>query len=72
VILPRTTATVIGVIAAATGWRRGDGLASLASDRGACKRFADHTGWVAEVIDAFAGLDIVEELLIPHGVREMG
>jgi hypothetical protein len=32
---------------------------------------ADRGGWIAEVVDAFAGFDVVEELLVPHGVREM-
>jgi len=39
---------------------------------GAGERMADHGGWVAEVVDAFAGFDVVEELLVPHGVGEMG
>ena len=32
---------------------------------------ADRGGWIAEVVDAFAEFDVVEELLIPHGKREM-
>ena len=32
---------------------------------------ADRGGWVAEVVDAFAGFDVVEELLIPHAKHEM-
>lgn len=38
---------------------------------GAYERMADHGGWIAEVVDAFAGFDVVEEFLVPHGVREM-
>jgi hypothetical protein len=38
---------------------------------GVVERTADHGGWIAEVVDAFTGFDVVEELLVPHGVREI-
>jgi hypothetical protein len=38
---------------------------------GAGERLADRRGRVAEMIDVLAWFDVVEELLVAHGVREM-
>jgi len=42
-------------------------LPGLALGAGAGERLADRGGWVSEVVDAFAGLDVVEEFLVAHG-----
>jgi hypothetical protein len=38
---------------------------------GGGERLADRRGWIAEMVDAFAGLDVVEEFLVAHGVRKV-
>ena len=47
------------------------GFSNAVLGTGAIERMADHGGGIAEVVDAFGGFDVVEEFLVPHGVREV-
>jgi len=48
--------------------KRGSGHTAFAR---AYERVPDRDGGIAEMVDVFAGFDVVKELLVPDGVREM-